>query len=98
MLAAHFRGAHKRDVRQVMGNMGMRMALSDVIEGETQAEFVKRVEAFYCYSFKPGEKWTLFGDLLIVVHPDREPIIVREGGQVEQINPAFQGLVAERTR
>lgn len=61
------------------------MKLSDTIPGETQAEFKKRVEAFYAYEFKPGERWCLCGSLLVVAHPDSPPIFVHEGGRQEPI-------------
>jgi hypothetical protein len=61
--------------------------LSDVIEGETAAEFQARVEVAYSYSIQPGERWVLYGDRLIVVHPDRAPIVVHEGGLIETITP-----------
>lgn len=54
---------------------------------KTQEEFQRRVEDFYAYSIKPGERWRLCGDKLIVVHPDRPPIAIHEGGHTETIEP-----------
>ena len=60
--------------------------LSEVIPNETQHEFERRVEEFYCYKFKTGERWVLFRDLLIVTHPQHEPIMVHEGGKIERLH------------
>jgi hypothetical protein len=67
------------------------MKLSDTIEGETQAEFERRVEAHYAYSFTAGERWCLFGDRLVVAHPERQPIFVHEDGRIEPIEFSAHG-------
>lgn len=59
------------------------------VKGETSALFERRVEAFFCYSFKPEDRWVLSRELLVVVHPDRAPIFVREGGKIEDFVPTF---------
>ena len=50
-----------------------------------QAEFEIVVENMYGYQFQPGEVWTLFGDTLIVAHPDKPPRAVFLDGQIEEI-------------
>lgn len=61
------------------------MAISDVIEGETAGEFQARVEAAYNYRITKGERWVLWGDQLIVAHPERHVISVELGGQITPI-------------
>lgn len=65
-----------------------KMDLRDEVPGETDDQFRKRVEAFYAYEFKDGERWVLFDDLLVVAHPDRAPILVHEGGRIERFDPS----------
>lgn len=57
------------------------------IPGESNAEFKRRVERVYKYEIQADEKWCLWGDLLIVAHPDRQPLSVLEGGERRPIVP-----------
>lgn len=74
------------------------MNLKDVIEGETQADFEKRVEAFFAYEFRPGETWTLFDDFLIVAHPERQPIMISQGGLIKKLEPFHPGQASSEEK
>ena len=51
--------------------------------------------AEFVYELKPGEDWVMFGDMLIVAHPEREPKIVHPGGREEPLKPDFTGYYEE---
>jgi hypothetical protein len=42
-------------------------------------------ETVYGYTMRHGEKYALFGDVAIVVHPDREPIVVAQDGTMSAL-------------
>jgi hypothetical protein len=42
----------------------------------------------HVYTLQPGEDWALFKGLLIVIHPERPPKIIREDGTEEGVEVA----------
>ena len=54
---------------------------------DSPAEFKAHVERAYGRKIMRGEHWTLFGDALIIAHPDRPPIMVDLDGSVKEIQP-----------
>jgi hypothetical protein len=39
----------------------------------------------HIYTLQPGEKWTMFRDLIIVAHPDRQPKIIHPDGSITEL-------------
>lgn len=47
---------------------------------------IKRREGIkHIYTLQPGETWTMFRDLIIVAHPERQPKIIHPDGTISEL-------------
>lgn len=60
-------------------------ALATSVVGETATSFRARVGSAYDRPLASSEHWCLFGDLLVVAHPERPPIVVHPDGRAEEV-------------